>query len=346
LVLLVFASPVYAIPALPHAFYGDVEINDAPAPDGSSVSAAVSDGTIVAVQNPVTTKGGSYGIESPRLLVQGDGLSGDITFYVNGVSTGQTWDFEAGGGPTELNLSVTITAPPSGGGGGVVRHTDTDLFGEESEFYISSKGEVMETVEATSEDGNLTIKIPKGTIALDAKGRPLKNLEAAVDESPPEPPEDAHIIGLAYDFGPDGTTFDPPITFTWKYDPDALPEGVDEGDLVLAYYDEKASEWVELECGVDTKNNIITALVDHFTTFAIIAVTPPPAPIVVVLEPVPPAPAPPAPTPTPPALVAPPVAPPPEVEAPFNWPVFGGAIVAVVIVALLSFFWVRRRRQD
>ncbi|KKK56150.1 hypothetical protein LCGC14_3067430, partial [marine sediment metagenome] len=60
LALLVLASPVYAIPTLPHAFYGNVEINGASAPDGSSVSAVVSDGTIVAVQNPVATVGGSY----------------------------------------------------------------------------------------------------------------------------------------------------------------------------------------------------------------------------------------------------------------------------------------------
>ncbi|GAI86393.1 unnamed protein product, partial [marine sediment metagenome] len=43
-----------------------------------------------------------------------------------------------------------------------------------------------------------------------------------------------------------------------------------EEDLVLAYYDEAAGEWLELDCVVDTENNIITASVPHFTTFAII----------------------------------------------------------------------------
>ncbi|MBA7716191.1 hypothetical protein ES703_125257 [subsurface metagenome] len=47
--------------------------------------------------------------------------------------------------------------------------------------------------------------------------------------------------------------------------------------MVLAYYDEAAGEWVELEgCVVDTENNTITAPVSHFTTFAIIARAPPP----------------------------------------------------------------------
>ncbi|GAI11022.1 unnamed protein product, partial [marine sediment metagenome] len=59
---------------------------------------------------------------------------------------------------------------------------------------------------------------------------------------------------------------------------DALPEGVAEEDLVIAYYDEEAGEWVELDCVVDTVNNIITASVAHFTTFAIIGTVTPPAP--------------------------------------------------------------------
>ncbi|MFC1943823.1 CARDB domain-containing protein, partial [Chloroflexota bacterium] len=123
----------------------------------------------------------------------------------------------------------------------------------------------------TSEDGNLTLTIPKDTTSLDEDGDPLDSLEAAVDESPPHPPEDAHIIGLAYDFGPDGATFDPPITLEYTYDPDVISGDIAEEDLVLAYYDENAGEWVELNCVIDTENNTITASVEHFTTFTIMA---------------------------------------------------------------------------
>ncbi|GAI53621.1 unnamed protein product, partial [marine sediment metagenome] len=155
----------------------------------------------------------------------------------------------------------------------------TNLFGIEWSFRISDDGEILTTITATSEDGMLAIRVPAGIIALDKYGNPLDSLEAAVDESPPDPPEDAHIIGLAYDFGPVGATFDPGITLTWKYDPEALPEGVAEEDLVIAYYDQAASKWVEVDCVVDTENNTITASVEHFTTFAIIgAVTPAPPP--------------------------------------------------------------------
>ena len=277
--LILFGTPVYANggpPALPHAFYGSVEINGSPAPTDTRISATGEGVKTNTIQNPVaTTKVGSYGTDSLKLLVQGDILDGaTITFYVNGHSTGQTAEWHSGE-TTELPLSVTIreaapTPPPP--------TIETNIFGIEGSFPISSTGIIQQTIEVTSADGKLTITIPKDTKALDKDGKPLSILTSAVEPSPPPPPKDAHIMGLAYDFGPDRATFDPPITLTFSYDPDALPEGVAEEDLVLAYYDEGAGEWVELDCTVDTVNNIITASVPHFTTFAIIGTITPPAP--------------------------------------------------------------------
>jgi len=279
--LLLCAPPVYAsgIPKLPHAFYGSVTLNGNLAPDGTRVSATVNIGDIIATQNPVTTVEGNYGIGSSYLLVQGYDIPVDaiITFHVtnaNGTAIGGTAPFEAGGGPTRCDLKVTIAAPAfvgdGVGGAPPATYVETNLFGTTASFSISSEGKIQETIEATSEDGMLTLTIPKGTIALDEDGNPLESIEATIDESPPDPPEGAHIIGLAYNFKPDGATFDPPITLEYTYDPDALPEGVAEEDLVLAYYDEDTGKWVELECVVDTENNTITASVSHFTTIAII----------------------------------------------------------------------------
>ncbi len=157
---------------------------------------------------------------------------------------------------------------------------ETNLFGEVASFPISEEGEIQETIEATSEDEMLTLAIEEGTIALDIEGEPLETLESAIDETPPDPPEDAHVIGLAYDFGPDGATFEPALTFPWSYDPDVLPEGEAEEDLFIAYYDEDAGEWVELDGVVDTENNLITTSVPHFTTFTIIGVVTPLPPVI------------------------------------------------------------------
>ena len=173
-----------------------------------------------------------------------------------------------------------------GGGGGIgnIRHIRGNIFGEDLDFRISSDGEVKEPIEVNSEDGRLTVTIPKDTIANGEDGKRLKSLEITANENPPPPPEDVHIIDLAYDFGPSGATFDPPITLEFTYDPDTTPEGVNEQDLVLAYYDENAGEWVELECTVDTATHTITASVPHFTTFAIIGNEVPPEPAAFVFD--------------------------------------------------------------
>ena len=349
LLLTLGAVPVYAqsIPPLPNAFYGSLTVNGKAAVVGTEVEARGTGVTTGVDGNPVTvTTAGIYGTSSafePRLIVQGDIDEGaTITFYVDGYSTGQTAAWHSGE-TTQKNLSVTM--PKAGGVSGVGGgRGEASLFGEESTFLVDEDGVVQSTIEATSADGRLTITIPKGTIALDKDGNPLTTLTAEVDPSPHDPPEGDHIIGLAYDFGPDGATFDPPVTITWTYDPDDLPDDVDEEDLVVAFYDEAAGEWVEFECEVDTVNNVITVSVPHFTTFAVIGGVMPPAP-----APPAPAPAPPAPPAVVPPAVAPPEAPPvvpPTVAPPaVNWWLIGGSIAAgVVVIGLLIYFLVLRRR--
>jgi len=157
-------------------------------------------------------------------------------------------------------ITVALIVGIVGCGGGIELEIDPDT------------GEILEDIIFTSPDEMLTVTIPEGTIALDKDDNPLLTLRVDNDPNPPEPPEGAHIIGLAYDFDPAGTTFDPAMTLTWKYSPADIPEGVDEEDLVIAYYDEASGEWVILESVVDTATNTITALVYHLTTFATVAV--------------------------------------------------------------------------
>ena len=196
-----------------------------------------------------------------------------VSMTMTVAQTGQSITF-TGATSGKAGTSNSFNVTPPGDLGGWVAPTptptiETTLFGITVSFSISDTGEILETVTGTSADGNLTITIPTGTIALDKDGNPLSTLTSDVDVSPPPPP--SYIIGLAYDFGPDGATFDPAITLTWSYDPDALPESVVEEDLVIAYYDEDACEWVDLPSTVDLVTHTITASVSHFTTFAVIA---------------------------------------------------------------------------
>jgi len=270
------ATPVYAVPALPHAFYGSVSINGAPAPPGTSVEARGT-GIMTGIEdNPtVTTASGIYGTSNPfqhRLIVQGDIEEGaTITFYVNGISTGQTAEWHSGE-TTEVNLTVTIAEEVEVDVEVTVAPTiQITLLGQVVSFRISAAGVILETITVTSEDGNVSITIPAGTIALNKDGEPLSSLTVDVDPSPPDPPEGGNIIGIVYDFGPEGATFEPPITVTFAYDPDEVPE---DTKLVVMEWDEDADQWVEIpedDYTVNTEDHTVELLVSGFSKYAIIA---------------------------------------------------------------------------
>jgi uncharacterized membrane protein len=134
--------------------------------------------------------------------------------------------------------------------------------------------------EFVSEDEMLHVAVPEGTVVLDKDGEPLTGLELTTNETLLPPPPKADIVGLTYDVGPDGTSFDQAITITCSYGLYKNSLEVAEEDLVIAYYDEDAGEWLESPSVVDVVNNTVTTLVDHLSTFTILAPipTPPPAP--------------------------------------------------------------------
>lgn len=124
----------FAVPGVPHAFYGDVTINGAPAPDGTTVSARINNAEVKAG----ITSNGRYGY-SPNVFHVEDQNSNNagktIQFFVNGINANKDVSFcnacfNACGTDTnncaKHNLDVTIASPPSGsppssgssGGGG------------------------------------------------------------------------------------------------------------------------------------------------------------------------------------------------------------------------------------
>jgi hypothetical protein len=137
---------------------------------------------------------------------------------------------------------------------------------------IDEEGVIRESVTYRTDDGALEIEIGAGTTALKADGEPLQaiTVKMVCDNIPP-PPVGAYIIGCVYDLGPDGATFDPPITVRLYYDPDKVPEGIAEKDLVIAYYNVSTQQWVVLPSTVDTDTHTITAETDHLTLFAVYA---------------------------------------------------------------------------
>ena len=237
-----------------------------------------SDGANWTVQNSQHLVGSSItpwsGVAAPSVVRTGDRYE---MWYTEGIGE-LTWqnllDLILGDNLPIGYASYTVPAPPPPPPPPPPGITDVS-------GVITGEGVFTEEVTAKSEDENVGVTIDEGTIGLTAEGEPLSEISIIEMEEPPAPPEDSNIIGLAYDFGPDGATFDPPIILTFTYDEALIPEDVAEENLVIAIWDEEAGGWVNLVCTVDPETNTITAEVSHFTAFAIITVVPvvvPPAP--------------------------------------------------------------------
>ena len=197
-----------------------------------------------------------------------------------------------------------------GGGGQSQPNPVTDL-----KSLQDVNGELKESAEAKSVDGLAKITVPQGT-KLSANGEIASNIvmnEVTQDKKPPAP-DDGAIIGKAYDFGPDGLTFDHPIQLLFSFDPASLPGGVTKANLVIAWWDGK--NWVALNgCKIDETANTVSGSITHFTIFTLItAPAPAPTPVATTTTTTPASVQVPAPTKTTPPTTTIPASPTPTIQ--------------------------------
>jgi len=158
----------------------------------------------------------------------------------------------------QLTLSAAAVTPPP-----IPTPTPIDISGS-----ISGNGTVTQPIVYSVLDGQAVLNIAPGTKALTNTGGALQSI--LVEEecfSIPPAAAGTYIIGCAYDYTPNGATFDAAATLTLEYDPGLVPPEVDASTLVIAYYD--GSKWVMLTSTADTVNHTVTAQVSHFSLFAV-----------------------------------------------------------------------------
>lgn len=117
IITLVSVFAVSALPAIPNSFYGDVTVSDAPAADGTPVTAEI-DGVEYISSTTISGTYGTYsafrvpGDDSETPSVKEGGVDGDtILFYVGGELAGQSTF--ASGSSTNLDLLVEGACEPS-----------------------------------------------------------------------------------------------------------------------------------------------------------------------------------------------------------------------------------------
>ncbi len=139
---------------------------------------------------------------------------------------------------------------------------------------ITKDGFLMESLEFTIQNGNgeLYFSLREGTRMLNREGKPpaMIMIDPVAPSELPPPPSDSSVILMPFRIHPD-LTIDPIMKVTIHYDEWELGDGINEEDLVLAYYDEAREKWVMLPSEVDVEANTVTAWVSHTSIFAILS---------------------------------------------------------------------------
>ena len=144
-----------------------------------------------------------------------------------------------------------------------------DFLGKITKELADSDGRPIKRMEAPSPDGIHLVEIEAGTGASDNASNVITLIEIR-ETWAPELPENTQLVGKAYEFKPSGTVFDKPIKLTLGYNANELP---DEVISVGAAYYTIRDGWIYLETEATSVAELgkLTAPVNHFTVFAVLA---------------------------------------------------------------------------
>lgn len=144
-------------------------------------------------------------------------------------------------------------------------------------------GRTIASSTLTSSDGRITIGIPAGTKAISSTGALVESISVSTPSSPPPPPTGKNIVGVPFEVGPSGTSFDQLVTLTFPVDLKTLPQGTDPNSVVVAYFNTTTAQWFSLPTTFvpagpgGTSPTMFQATTTHLTTFAILVSQPPAA---------------------------------------------------------------------
>jgi hypothetical protein len=133
---------------------------------------------------------------------------------------------------------------------------------------MNSNGVLQEEADDSSPAGNVNVNIPSGAVILGPDGQPIDDFIVTAVDPLPDPPEGGHVLA-AFDFEPNGATFSPGMQITIAFDPSEVAAGE---EVVIGYYNEDTGAW-EFITGVVNPDGTATFTVNHFSIYAVLAVT-------------------------------------------------------------------------
>ena len=142
---------------------------------------------------------------------------------------------------------------------------------------INSDGIFQHAFQVNSEDNGISINIQAWSKGSDEKGQALTKLTLNSLHNIVPPPEDGKIIGLPFEFGPTGATFEPPLKLTLSLNELQLPANTTLNQIRIAVFNPISGGWGPLSTTIvretsDHEIKLITGLA-HFSIYGIIAYT-------------------------------------------------------------------------
>ncbi|MFC2039080.1 hypothetical protein ACFLUG_04855, partial [Chloroflexota bacterium] len=124
------------------------------------------------------------------------------------------------------------------------------------------------------------VEIESGTKGTTAASQPLSDVWIIEIENDPLPaPVNNAVASQNYEAGPEGTTFDQPVTITLQYDPASIPSGISASQLFISVWDENTRAWVAVPGStVNLGEETVSAPVTHFSRYTVLSPDPPPPP--------------------------------------------------------------------
>ena len=118
-----------------------------------------------------------------------------------------------------------------------------------------------------------SVVVPPGALAS-ATTLQMKVLQSPFNLAAGAPPASgtgyAYLVGPVVDFGPEGSSFNEPVTVTVPYSEEFLPAGVSENTIAPAYWN--GQTWVALSGAVDKNANSVSVTLKSFRGVSIAAV--------------------------------------------------------------------------
>ena len=131
-------------------------------------------------------------------------------------------------------------------------------------LQLDNTGVTQDSVRLRTTNGKITLDILKGTKLSTADNTVLSFLTAEIIDSPQSTTAGTELI-MAYELGPDGVTFDTPVTLSVSYG--ELPAGADEQTVRIVYWD--GSSWEAISSNLNTVSKLVTANINSFGKYAV-----------------------------------------------------------------------------